>query len=150
MERINADGTPYTGDMRWENSANLPKARDLGEYVKYLLGEKHVYYRVFAFVVTNKQYNFFDNSPPAFNAARNWVRTRKSELGGATATIREIEFDEQYQCSALLYLFVNHNSLDNPKPIDEDELKGNEKALMDGVSLDAVDHLNRTQINFGG
>ena len=151
MERINADATPFAGSMRWENSENLPKAHNLNEYVQYLFSGKKVYSRVFAFVVTNKKYNFFDNSPPSFNAAKNWMRIRKSELGGSgTSAIRQVAFDEQYQCSALLYLFVNHNSLDNPKPIDEGELKGNERVLMDGVSLDAVDHLHRTQINFGG
>ncbi len=151
MERINADGTPFTDAARWESSDILPTAQNLSEYVKYLISGKKVYYRVFAFIVARKDYVSFDNSPPSFNMAKKWMRKGKPELSdGATSTFQDVPFDEQYHCYALLYLFVNHSSLDNPKPIDDEELKGNEKGLMNGLNQNPADHLHQTQINFGG
>ncbi|MDQ3179538.1 MAG: hypothetical protein M3Q33_03360 [Acidobacteriota bacterium] len=151
MERINADGTPFTNDMRWENLDNLQTAQNFSEYVKYLISGKKIYYRVFAFVVTNKEYAFFDNSPPSFSMAKKWMRRGKPELSaGGTSTIRDVPFDEQYHCYALLYLFVNHSSLDNPKPVDDEELKGSEKGLKNGLNQNPENHLQQTRINFGG
>ncbi len=151
MERINADGTPFTDNARWESLDILPTAQNLSEYIKYLIGGKKVYYRVFALIVSKEDYSSLDNSPPSFNMAKKWMQKGKPELSGsATSILREVPFDEQYRCHTLLYLFVNHSSLDYPKPIDDDELKGTEKGLMKGLSQNPAVHLQQTQIKFGG
>jgi hypothetical protein len=150
MERINIDGTPFLDssgvvDARWEINDYLPTAENSGEYFRYLIGGKKVFYRVFAFIVTNKDYSFFDNSPPSFEMAQKWKRLGNSGLGvGATSTVKEIEFTDQYHCFALLYLFVNHTSLDSPLAVNS--LEKADEALKDNLNTDALDNLKSSQV----
>lgn len=152
MERVNADGAPFEGADRWNESAEpkLPKARS-GEYLKYLVSGKKVYYRVFAFVVTAKRsgQSFKRNTPPDFAMALNWMNKGDEQLGGEESSIIEdVVFGEKYKCYALLYLFVNHTSLDAPKSIDA--LKPDEEGLMEGLNHEAGAHLLQTGVKFGG
>jgi hypothetical protein len=64
MERIHADGSPFDDERRWEISESLPSAYDLGEYFEYLIYGKRAYHRVFALIVTKKDYDFYENTSP--------------------------------------------------------------------------------------
>ena len=151
MERINPDGTPL-GSGRWNGSTVLPRAHGAAEYFDYLISGKKVYYRVFAFVVTGKRSgrSFSRNTSPDFTMALNWMNKGEAELGGGgePSVIEDAVFGERYNCYALLYLFVNHTSLDAPKSIDT--LTENEESLRDELNQEAGTHLRQTKINFGG
>jgi len=154
MERIELNGAKFASDnARWVKAAGLPDAHGLGEYFKYLIEGKRVYYRVFAFVITprrNRQ-SFTKGTPPDFKTALNWVHSVSGSdtLGdGETTTIESVLFTEKYKCFALLYLFVDHTSLDAPKAIDP--MDPNIQKLTQGLSTNAEEHLNNTKINFGG
>jgi hypothetical protein len=56
-------------------------------------------------------------------------------------------FNEKFHCYALLYLFVNHTSLDEPKSVDK--LEGPEESLKTELTLEAQDHLCKTKIKLG-
>jgi hypothetical protein len=152
MERIIPDGTPFADsntleDARWNIVNHLPTAKTASDYGRYLISGKKVYYRVFAFIVTIKDPNYFsENTPPSFEMARKWHRLGHSELGGGeiTSVIREVEFGKQYHCYALLYLFVNHTSLDTPKAVND--LDEGDEGLRDNLNKDVLRHLNETQI----
>jgi hypothetical protein len=149
MERINPDGSPFTGsgNERWMILDSLPKAKNTGEYISYLISGKRVYYRVFAFIISAKDYTFQEGQMPSYEAAKKWVDFGKPKLGGnaSSASIREVPFDEQYHCYALLYLFVNHTSLDTPKAVND--LNGrDEMQLMEGLEIKAKTHLEKTGI----
>jgi hypothetical protein len=152
MERIEADGNPLPEPERWNGSTNLPRAHRFDEYFRYLFGGKIVYYRVFAFVVTSKRYgrSFLRNSPPDFGMALNWMNKGEPQLGegdGSTA-IETASFNERYRCYALLYLFVNHTSLDSPRSVDS--LTGPEMGLEEGLNKQTESHLANTHVNIGG
>jgi hypothetical protein len=148
MERINPDGSPFarSGDGRWKIVEFLPKAKDSGEYVSYLISGKKAYYRVFAFFITAEDYTFQEGPMPSYAVAKKWVDYGNSTLGGsASAPIREVPFDERYHCYALLYLFVNHTSLDIPKPVND--LNGPDEAqLAEGLETQARTHLEKTGV----
>jgi hypothetical protein len=149
IERVDAEGRPLAGPVeRWDGSEELPVARDMQEYGRYLISGKKVFYRVFAFVVSRKNYNFYGNSPPSFEMAAKWSDKGMPALGDEEATtIQDVIFTEKYHCYALLYLFVNHNSLDTPKSVDS--LEKGEKYLRSGLNDDANLHLSLTNITFG-
>ena len=152
VERIEEDGSPLSGSDRWNGSTNLPRAHRFDEYFRYLFGGKIVYYRVMAFVVTSKRYgrSFQRNSPPDFAMALNWMNKGEPQLGegDGSAAIEAVPFDGRYRCYALLYLFVNHTSLDGPKSVDS--LTGAEMGLEEGLEKRAEAHLASTHLNFGG
>jgi hypothetical protein len=151
MERINEDGKPLDEPDRWNVSTSLPRARDAGEYTRYLFSGKKVFYRVLAFVVTSRRSgkSFNRNSPPDFVMAKNWMNKGEPELGdGESSTIQNVFFTNRYRCYALLYLFVNHTSLDNPTSVDL--LKEGDETLIEGLNLKAEDHLRNSNVKFGG
>lgn len=148
IERINPDGKAFEGTERWNDSAALPTAKS-GEYFRNLIYGKKVYYRVFAFVVTAKRTgsSFYGNSPPEFEMARSWRKRGENEFGnGVSSSIKEVVFDEKYKCFVLLYLFVNHTSLDNPLFIDSEK----DNALKEGLELDTLNQLKMAGISVGG
>ena len=159
MERVNKDGSPVgvlsdgaaTNEIeRWNSNKTLPRAGGLEDYFQYLFSGKRVFYRVFAFVVTPRRYrrNFYSNSPPDFNMAVNWMAKGESQLGdGGPGSIEYVPFTNEYSCYALLYLFVNHTSLDAPKSVDALSDK-NEMELKEGLDLMTENHLNRSRITF--
>lgn len=149
MERVNADGTKFPDSERWVKSAALPDAKDLREYFKYLIEGKKVYYRVFAFVVSaeRKRQNFFKGTPPDFETALFWAHNPNGSDtlgGGEGSTIENVLFTEKYKCFALLYLFVNHTSLDAPRAIDP--LNNDLQELTQGLSISAQEHLINTKL----
>jgi hypothetical protein len=153
MERVNADGTKFETSERWDKSKAFPQAGSIGEYFKYLIKGKKVFYRVFAFVVTSsrKRQSFMQGTPPDFMTASKWSRSAagSDELGdGETTTIQDVIFSEKYKCFALLYLFVNHTSLDDPKAIDLDD-DFDIRDLIKGLNTQAEQHLKNTNIRFG-
>ena len=153
MERIEPDGTPLPDfDERWDATSNLPSAHGTSEYFRYLFRGKAVYYRVFAFIVTSKHYgnSLKRNSPPDFDTAVAWTGKGEPQLGsgeGDTA-IESAIFDAKYRCYAVIYLFVNHTSIDGPTSVDA--LKGSDGRLGEGLNRDADIHLAKSNINIGG
>ena len=149
MERISEDGSPLSEPERWENSESLPEASSADEYRRFLLGGKKVYYRVFAFVVTAKWHQdyFNQNAPPTFATAQNWTHNRGSKrLGDGSGVIESVPFVDKYRCFALLYLFVNHTSLDGATSVDS--LRDSEKRLIAGLDLTTGVHLAKTKVPF--
>jgi hypothetical protein len=152
MERINADGTAFADpngieDLRWNFPNHLPTAKSKEEYGPYLFSGKKVFYRVFAFIVTMKDPLYFtENAPPTFELAQKWHRLGRSELGGGetSSIVREIEFGSQYHCYALLYLFINHTSLDSEKAVNG--LDDADRGLKDYINKEALHHLSESQI----
>ncbi len=151
MERVNADGSNFKED-RWVEDKNLPSANGFKEYFRYLIEGKKVFYRVFAFVVTaRRSRQSFKNigSPPEFVTALNWKNKGEPNLGdGETTTIESAVFTPKHKCFVLLYLFVNHTSLDLPKSVDS--LNDNEKRLQEELVKEADMHINNTNLHFGG
>ena len=152
MERIAPDGTNLPEADRWVEDEHLPKARSFGEYVNYLIYGKKSFYRVFAFVVTARRdaTDFGDGTPPDFEMAKNWKSKGKSKLGGTgePTSVENVIFNEKYNCFALVYLFVNHTSLDRTKSVDA--LDDDQKWLQEDLVKDADTHLEKTNIRFGG
>jgi hypothetical protein len=147
IERIQEDGAPLKTDARWDDSSNLPTARSPSEYLNYLIDGKKIVYRVFAFVVTPKTYNFYRNSPPSFEMAKEWMNKGEPVLGGEPGGVQDTIFTDKYKCYVLLYLFINHTSLDAPKSIDR--LEENEKYLIAEMNRDTHSHLAATKIKLG-
>lgn len=159
MERISKDGTPLgilddgtnTHSLeRWNSSTSLPRASSVAEYFGYLFAGKRVFYRVFGFVVTPRRYrrNFYSNSSPDFTMAVNWMKKGEAQLGdGESGSIEFVPFTDEYNCFALLYLFVNHTSLDSPRSVDT--LEGKDQIeLKDGLDLTTENHLRLSGIDF--
>jgi hypothetical protein len=147
MERINPLGDPVTGEERWDCTEYLPVAHNFSDYVHYLFSGKKVFYRVFAFVVTKKNYNFYKNTPPSFDMARDWMTKGVSELGDETSAIQSVPFDGRYHCFVLMYLFVNHTSLDKPSSVDSSDKAVQE--LSAEANKEAQNHLTRSGFTFG-
>lgn len=148
MERVSEDGEPLGGGKRWDDSDVLPSASGAKQYGNYLFAGRKTFYRVFAFIVTPKNYNFRRNTPPSFEMAREWMNKGEPVLGGdAPGGVREAPLTDRYKFFALLYLFVNHTSLDSPKSIDK--LEPAELRLLETLNRDATAHLEKTKINFG-
>jgi hypothetical protein len=152
MERVAPDGANLPEADRWVEDDHLPKARSFGEYIHYLIYGKKAFYRVFAFVVTARRdaSDFGDGTPPDFEMAKNWKSKGKSKLGGTgePTSVENVVFNEKYNCFALVYLFVNHTSLDRTKSVDA--LNDDEKWLQEELVKDADSHLEKTNIRFGG
>ena len=153
MERIDEAGRPFGPSDRWidpnTTSPALPQASDADEYVRFLFGGKRVYYRVFAFVVSSKwRPRRLNTTPPDFFAALNWTTKGEEQLGGdEPAVIQSIPFGDKYHCYALLYLFVNHTSLDRPVSVDTPE--GSQAVLTRGLEKEIERHLTEADIVFG-
>lgn len=160
MERIHTDGTPLgvredgtnTYDAeRFNSSTSLPRASGITEYFRYLFSGKRVFYRVFAFVVTPRRYrrNFYSNSPPDFATAVNWNEKGEAQLGdGESGSIEFVPFTDEYNCFALLYVFVNHTSLEGPRSVDLLQSK-DQMELRDGLDVTTKNHLRLSRIDFG-
>ncbi len=153
MERVNFDGSNFTENNRWVRNAKdkaLPTAAE-GSYFKYLIQGKKVYYRVFAFIVTpsrNRQ-NLNRGDPPEFATAVNWKGKGEPDLGnGETTTVESVVWSEKYKCFALVYLFVNHTSLDLPKSVDS--LEDSELRLQSDLDREAESHIKNIRMNLGG
>jgi hypothetical protein len=75
------------------------------------------------------------------------MKDGKGRLGGSGASaIKEVPFDQQYHCYVLLYLFVNHTSLDNPMPVNDESI---DDGLLKGLNKGAWQNLEQTNIKFG-
>lgn len=152
MERINPDGSAFQTN-RWVVDESLPSAGS-GQYLRYLISGKKAYYRVFAFIVTARQErtrrSFQRGSVPEFNTALNWENKGEEELGGGdgTSTVESAVWSEQHRCFALVYLFVNHTSLDAPKSVDA--LVKGEIRLTEDLNRDADAHVKSVRENLGG
>lgn len=148
MERINADGTRADETIRWETDSRLPAAQTPKEYGEYLFRGKKVYYRIFAFIVTNRDFTFFEGTPPSFEMASKWIGLRQSSKlgGGGSAPITQTVFDNQYHCYVLLYQFVNHTSLDLPIPVNDEHIN---RSLITGLNKGAWSNLQNTEIRIG-
>jgi hypothetical protein len=149
MERVSEDGSPLAGNERWADNDLLPRAHGPGDYIRYLISGKKTYYRVMAFVVTSRRSagSFLRGNSPEFTTALGWKNTGEAELGdGGPPTIEDVVFGENFKCFALLYLFVNHTSLDRPKSLDK--LVENELDLKEGMETSVENHLERTGILF--
>lgn len=145
MERVDGNGRPLDGPDRWEEG--LPTAKGPGEYFQFLFGGKTVYYRVFAFIVTDREPSGFAEIPN-FEAARKWTiqKNAETQLGiGASDPIRSAVFQEPYRCFALLYLFVDHTSLDQPLPIPPG---GSQGGLTHGLMTGTEVQLTNARIFF--
>ena len=152
MERINGDGSPLAGSDRWITSDSptppLPRAHGADEYFRYLFGGKIVFYRVFALVVTSKGRKFNQHRPPDYLTALNWVVKGDQQLAeDGSGGIESTPFTDKHHCYALLYLFVNHTSLDGPRSVNA--LEGNADGLTDGLERRTEEHLIKTGIAFG-
>lgn len=153
MERIDNEGNLYNESSRWVKGTDysmLPPARSPGEYFKYLFSGKKIFYRVFAFVVSKRnKYRFRKGSPPSFNTAKNWVIEGTPVLSrtktGST-TVQQTMFSDDYDCSVLIYLFVDHTSLDDAKSVGE--LGENESELVEELRMGVRRHLEKANIVF--
>ena len=155
MERIQPDGGIFNAE-RWVNSDVLPEAGK-GEYFKYLIEGKKVYYRVFVFIFTpktKKWQNYLRGTPPDFYTALHWIESPSGgdTLGdGGDSAIANVKFTNDYKCYELLYLFVNHTSLDAPTAIDlhDDRDERKVKGIIRDLNTDADEHRRKTNIRFG-
>jgi hypothetical protein len=77
------------------------------------------------------------------------MRKGKRQLDGSGAgVIREVPFEGDYHCYALLYLFVNHTSLDDSKSVDD--LEPGEENLKHLLNQNAGEHLRKTKLALAG
>jgi hypothetical protein len=154
MERINPDGSNFTAD-RWvdiNDEGSLPIAGS-GEYFRFLISGKKVYYRVFAFIVSARpernRRSFERGRSPEFVTALTWKSKGESELGGGEPTpVASVVWSEKHRCYALVYLFVNHTSLDAPKSVDS--LEKREVRLKSDLVTDADQHIKSIREKLGG
>lgn len=154
MERVQPSGeVALVG--RWDDSDMLPSAT--GEYFNDLIRGRKVFYRVFAFIFTpkNKKWQtYLRGTPPDFNTARHWIENPSGgdTVGeGGTSDIATARFTADYKCFELLYLFVNHTSLDAPTAIDprDDKDERRVKGIITELNKDAAEHRRKTNIRFG-
>lgn len=149
LERVREDGSVIESDNRWNTSKQLPRARGISQYFRYLISGKKVYYRVFAFIVTRRNYNFKGNTPPSFEMASDWMNKGLPVFGDQDdpGSVQYSEYTDKYHCFALLYLFVNHTSLDGPLAVNS--LPDNEAFLLTRLNKGAESHLAASNIVFG-
>lgn len=150
MEKVNPNGSNYT-ENRWVKNSRLPIADDVPSYFHYLISGKKVFYRVFAIIVTPKykEKRFRDGTPPDFKMALNWKNKGDSQLGGGENTaVENAVFSNLHHCYVLLYLFVNHTRLEEPKALED--LEEDEIELQDEMNKETAAHLNETNLKFGG
>lgn len=151
MERVSADGTPLAGSERWLNTKVMPTAIDLPTYFEYLFYGKTVYYRVLSFVVSAKRKRsaFTRGATADFATASSWGDKGESRLGDGdgTSDIELTEVTGKFYVFALLYLFVNHTSLDEPKALNAED--PHVEMLKANVNQEIEDHLKNTGIKIG-
>ncbi|HUJ03552.1 MAG TPA: hypothetical protein VLW75_07950, partial [Rhizomicrobium sp.] len=100
LEQIAPDGTPAPGGVRFlDPDSNAPFT--LGNYVKRLFFAPDGYYRLIAFVVTDRAFVASGHAPTAA-AAETWLRMGADELPGAYYSI---PFTANHQVTALIYEF---------------------------------------------
>ncbi len=153
MERVNPDGSAFQTN-RWVEDDSLPSAGS-GQYLSYLVSGKKVYYRVFAFIITARsertRRSFQRGSVPEFNTALNWENKGDEDLGGGGGEVTPVEsvvWSEKHRCFALVYLFVNHTSLDAPKSVDA--LGKGEIRLTGDLNKDADAQIKSVREKLGG
>jgi hypothetical protein len=153
MERVNADGSALLSN-RWVEDDSLPFASS-GQYLNYLISGKKVYYRVFAFIITARQErtrrSFQRGTAPDFTTALNWENKGDEDLGGggdAVTPVESVVWSDKHRCFVLVYLFVNHTSLDAPKSVDA--LGKSETRLTVDLTKDADAHIKSVREKLGG
>jgi hypothetical protein len=156
MERVNIKGEPILTEERFEVSPMLQAATLWdGKYWEFLFSGKKEYFRVLVFIVTSKDLSFTgkDVGSPTFEMAASWKSQGTRRLGsspkdgGVDQGVVGVTYDDRYHCSVLLYLFVNHTSLEGPMAATL--LKDEGSYLLTGLNKDVRRNLKVTNIPFG-
>ncbi|HKQ47660.1 MAG TPA: hypothetical protein VJZ71_06305 [Phycisphaerae bacterium] len=132
LERIKDDGSPEEGDRRFELSIRSPSK--FSEYIHSLFRATSGRYRVIVFMVTSSPIPG-STVQASESVAGKWPITGASDLPDL---IKQIEFEERFQCSALIYEFVRPTADDeNAEPVPASKIPG-------------IDHLRKAKIPLGG
>ena len=99
-------GVPLSGEARWSTKVIPPKTSFSREYFRSLIKGTVGHFRVIAFAVSNEPFN---------ETGKEIVPSQASKLviAGSNvlpSNIREQSYDDSYQCTALVYEFLQPNS----------------------------------------
>ena len=100
MEQIYPDGRPREGDARWPVKAAPPPIFSLASYLRALFSTNPGFYRVIAFVITNRP--FVQGAAKGDNPPRQWVWAGANRL---PTVVGFADYTSEYSCTALVYEF---------------------------------------------
>jgi hypothetical protein len=101
IEQIYPDGRPKEGDNRWPVKVEPPRVFSLTSYFRALFTSAPGFYRVIAFIVTNRP---LVQVPEAarFQSPRDWVWSGANKV---PTTIGFMDYTSEVSCTALIYEF---------------------------------------------
>lgn len=113
LEQINDNATSVDGEERWVNQLGKAKSFSLSDYLNELFYAKPGKYRIILFTVSAEPIDF-GKQRVSVATAKAWVSDGSASL---TNSIKEQEFTEQHQVTALIYEFERFED-DNNNEID--------------------------------
>jgi hypothetical protein len=111
MEQIDADGTPKPNPLRWSTALPPRPLFSLGDFIHALFTAAEGHYRVIVFVIT-PQAVATTATAASESQATDWLTGGLTQL---PASIANLPFGDDYQCTALVYEF--HKIASEPAPI---------------------------------
>ena len=104
-----SEGTPYEGIDRW-NESLIPSTFSFSDYFSALFWGRKGYYRVIAFIVTDKPFTTSPESPQE-TEAKEWLDTGGNMLPESIGN----QSSRGFRCTALVYEFELKEQLTEPK-----------------------------------
>jgi len=110
LERINSDGSPFTGGERFNTSFDPLQKFTIGGYLRALFVAPPGYYRVIVFVVSGSPFSA-NGTPVSSKEADQWLENGSNVL---TSRIGDMPYSTDHVCTALIYEFEKRDPGSNP------------------------------------
>ena len=130
LEQIKIDGTPLEEANRWSTDVAPPRVYSLASYLQALFSANSGHFRVIAFAVTSEPVTENPNAQVTREEALGWLTKGSNKL---PREYGKVVFDEDYDCTVLIYEFE--------KPAVDDP-----PFLNDPSRLTAKTHLEKAKL----
>jgi hypothetical protein len=128
LERIHANGSPYSDPNRWVSGENYENPLSISEYLRRLFAADEGFYRVVVFIISSEAFSANDRSISP-NEAKRWIpqglNVLPSELAQEPISLR-------HNCTALIYEFRKAHGKD-PQPVVPSSLSGERHLAASGL-----------------
>ena len=128
IEQFNDDGSPKSGDDRW-NVTLKPSKFDLEDYLQALFWGRSGKYRIIVFVVTAEAFHE-GNETVSREGAIEWLRTGAKYL---PASLANQSYTSQHRCTTLVYEFELKESLSKPRFLNPSTQPGQVHMQRSGI-----------------
>lgn len=129
VEQIEKDGKSKDDPYRWSIDYIPVSGFDLDEIIKALFTSRSGMFRVVVFIVNPEPF-FQEKEQVLFEQVMEWL---KSGLNKLPDTIAELEYNEDYACTALIYEFERSSPEDEPALKLPSGLTGKQHLVMSRI-----------------